>query len=64
MIELPKILNKAELARKLYPDNSNAPANLNNKLNGSNRQSFTEADRKQILIILEETKKQIADLEI
>lgn len=64
MIELPKLINKAELARILYPDNSNAPASLNNKLKGTNRQRFTEEDKQKTIEALKKTIQELEDLNI
>lgn len=56
MIVLPKIINKAELARKMGIE----PQNLNNKLKGTNRQTFTYEDYQKVIEILKET---IAEIE-
>lgn len=54
-MELPKIINKAELARKMGIE----PQNLNNKLKGTNRQSFTEEDWKKVVAVLQDAIKEI-----
>jgi len=55
MIVLPKIINKAELARKMGIE----PQNLNNKLKGGNRQTFTDDDKRKVIEVLQEAIKEI-----
>lgn len=52
MKTLPKILNKAEIARELYPNNSAAPVYLSNKLAGKNRLQITNEDKNEIIKLL------------
>jgi len=59
MIILPKILNKAELARLIYPHNKSAPSSLNNKLKRQNRQKFTEEDKEKVIEVLMECIEEI-----
>jgi len=49
-IEIPKHINKSELARLLYPDNNEktAVAKFHNKLNNECRMKFSEAEIKKI----------------
>lgn len=54
-IELPKIINKAELARKM----GILPQNLNDKLKGSNRHKFTDEDRSKVVEALKQAIKEI-----
>jgi len=49
---LPKILNKAEIARELYPNNSAAPVYLSNKLASKNRLQLTLDDKNEIIKLL------------
>lgn len=56
MIELPKLINKAELARQL----GLSPAQLINKLKGTQRNSFTDADKEATIRAL---KKAIEEVE-
>lgn len=58
MIELPKLINKAELARKMGIE----PQNLQNKLKGTNRQTFTEDDKNRVLEIIEDLKKEVEEM--
>lgn len=58
MIELPKIINKAELARKMGIQ----PQNLNNKLKGSNRQTWTDEDKEKAIEALKEALKELKEL--
>lgn len=54
-MELPKIINKAELARKMGIE----PQNLNNKLKGTNRQSFTNEDKENLIEVLKSALEEI-----
>jgi len=47
-----KLINKAELARLMFPDNKSAEAYLSDKLAGRNRKKISEKDLKKIEIIL------------
>jgi len=57
---IPKLINKAELARRLFPNNKNAPVLLNMKLKGTYYNRVTEKDKaniiKEIENLLEEVK--------
>lgn len=59
MIELPKLLNKAELARQIFPSNDSAPVLLNMKLKGTNRNRITEDDKEAILKAIDKARKEI-----
>ena len=64
MIQLPKIINKAELARKLFPDNPSAPQLLNDKLKGSNRNKFSESDKAEAIRVIEEMLQELKQIKI
>lgn len=49
LVELPKLINKAELARCIYPDSKGAPQMLNDKLKNVNRHTLSDDDKKCII---------------
>ena len=57
---IPKLINKAELARRLFPNNKNAPVLLNMKLKGTYYNRITDQDKaniiKEVENLLEEIK--------
>lgn len=59
--DLPRLINKAELARRIFPGNENAPILLNKKLKGTSYNRITEQDKDNIIReverLLEEVKK-------
>lgn len=57
-MDLPKIINKAELARRMGIE----PQNLQNKLKGTNRQSFTKADKEAMIKVIKDTLEEIKSL--
>jgi len=59
MKQLPKILNKSEIARRIFPNNQNAPVLLNMKLSGVNRNRVTDEDREAIIKELEQAIAEI-----
>jgi hypothetical protein len=58
MIELPKLINKAELARQIGV----SPAQLINKLKGTQRNSFTDADKEATIRALQKAIKEVEEL--
>lgn len=58
-MQLPKIINKAELARKMGIE----PQNLQNKLKGTNRQVFTKEDKESVIRIIKETLQELESQE-
>ncbi|MGJ1366297.1 hypothetical protein [Sphingobacterium spiritivorum] len=62
MKKLPKILNKAELARAMWPDKGSAPVLLNMKLSGINRNSLTSDDKQAMIFQLEKAIEDIKAL--
>lgn len=60
MIELPKIINKAELSRRM----GISPPGLAQKLKGSQRNSFSEEDRATLLRVLKEAIEEVEVLNI
>lgn len=60
MTHLPKIINKAELARSMGIE----PQNLNNKLKGTNRQIFTEDDRNALIRVLKSAITDVKAIDI
>lgn len=61
MKKLPKLLNQAELARRIFPNNENAPILLSMKLRGTTYNRITDEDKENIIKeverLLEEVKK-------
>lgn len=55
MKKLPNIINKAKLAREMFPDNAAAPVYLDNKLKGRCRAKLTDNDKNKIVEILLKT---------
>jgi len=47
-MNIPKIINKAELARLMYPENKSAPQLLADKLNGRQGKRITKIDQDKI----------------
>ncbi|MGJ1196301.1 hypothetical protein ACR777_10400 [Sphingobacterium spiritivorum] len=62
MKKLPKILNKAELARAMWPDKSAAPVLLNTKLTGANYNRITQEDKEAIVKELEKAIEEVKSL--
>lgn len=58
MIELPKLINKAELARQIGV----SPAQLINKLKGTQRNSFTDADKEATIRALQKAIEEVEGL--
>ncbi|MGJ1499631.1 hypothetical protein ACR79R_20125 [Sphingobacterium spiritivorum] len=61
MKKLPKILNKAELARAIWPDKPAAPVLLNTKLTGVNYNRITQEDKEAIVKELEKAIQQVRE---
>ena len=57
---IPKLINKADLARRLFPNNKIAPVLLNMKLKGTSYNRITDQDKaniiKEVENLLEEIK--------
>jgi hypothetical protein len=49
------LINTAELARRLWPDNKNPKSKMSVKLSEKNGQRLTEKDKEYIELILKET---------
>lgn len=63
MKTLPKILNKAELARAIWPDKDpvSAPVILNRKIAETNRNRITPSDKEAIVKELEKAIHQVKE---
>jgi hypothetical protein len=61
-IELPKLFNKSDIARALFPNNVDAPAHLLRKLSNSNGQSLNENDKNAIIEYAEKELKKLKNI--
>lgn len=61
-LKTESILNLAEIARRMYPNNKSANTYLINKLNGNDNRSFTKKDTERALKVLKELSIAIIEL--